>query len=112
MTVLLADNTEFIRAASASSEDYDPAITKDATAAAQSTEHNPLTPRERAVLHLAAEGMSGPEIAKELALSPGTIRNLVSNAMNKMGARSRIDAIQIATDAGWLQRITAPAPKR
>jgi two-component system response regulator DesR len=64
--------------------------------------NNPFTPRELHVLKLAAEGASGPEIAKQLFLTPGTVRNYLSNAMNKTGARSRIDAIRIATDAGWL----------
>ncbi len=63
---------------------------------------NPFTPRELHVLRLAAEGASGPEIAKRLFLTPGTVRNYLSNAMNKTGARTRIDAIRIATDAGWL----------
>ncbi|MFI7680809.1 LuxR C-terminal-related transcriptional regulator [Actinophytocola sp. NPDC049390] len=70
--------------------------------AALSAGRNPLTPREVAVLRLAAEGASGPEIAKELSLSPGTVRNYLSNAMNKTGARTRIDAIRIATESGWL----------
>jgi len=70
--------------------------------AALSAGSNPFTPRELAVLRLAAGGASGPEIAKELSLSPGTVRNYLSNAMNKTGARSRIDAIRIANESGWL----------
>jgi two-component system response regulator DesR len=70
--------------------------------AALSAGSNPFTPRETRVLQLAAEGASGPEIAKQLSLSPGTVRNYLSNAMNKTGARSRIDAIRIATESGWL----------
>lgn len=70
--------------------------------AALSAGRNPLTPRELSVLQLAAEGASGPEIAKQLSLSPGTVRNYLSNAMNKTGARTRIDAIRIATESGWL----------
>ena len=70
--------------------------------AALSAGRNPFTPRELAVLRLAAEGASGPEIAKELSLSPGTVRNYLSNAMNKTGARTRIDAIRIAKESGWL----------
>jgi two-component system, NarL family, response regulator DesR len=70
--------------------------------AALSAGSNPFTPRELSVLRLAAGGASGPEIAKELSLSPGTVRNYLSNAMNKTGARSRIDAIRIATESGWL----------
>jgi two-component system response regulator DesR len=70
--------------------------------AALSAGSNPFTPRELHVLRLAAEGASGPEIAKQLSLSPGTVRNYLSNAMNKTGARTRIDAIRIATESGWL----------
>jgi len=70
--------------------------------AALSAGRNPLTPRELSVLRLAAEGLSGPEIAKQLSLSQGTVRNYLSNAMNKTGARTRIDAIRIATESGWL----------
>ena len=70
--------------------------------AALSAGSNPFTPRETSVLKLAAEGASGPEIAKKLSLSPGTVRNYLSNAMNKTGARTRIDAIRIATESGWL----------
>jgi two-component system response regulator DesR len=70
--------------------------------AALSAGSNPFTPRETRVLQLAAEGASGPEIAKKLSLSPGTVRNYLSNAMNKTGARSRIDAIQIAIESNWL----------
>ncbi|MGB3439835.1 MAG: response regulator transcription factor [Actinophytocola sp.] len=70
--------------------------------AALSAGRNPFTPRELSVLQLAAQGASGPEIAKQLSLSPGTVRNYLSNAMNKTGARTRIDAIRIATESGWL----------
>lgn len=70
--------------------------------AALAADRNPFTPRESHVLRLAARGASGPEIARELCLSPGTVRNYVSNAMNKTGARTRIDAIRIATESGWL----------
>lgn len=70
--------------------------------AALSAGSNPFTPRELHVLRLAADGLSGPEIAKQLSLSPGTVRNYLSNAMNKTSARTRIDAIRIATESGWL----------
>jgi len=44
---------------------------------------------------------SGP-IAVHLSLSPATVRNYLSNAINKTGGRNRIDAIRMARDAGWL----------
>jgi two-component system response regulator DesR len=63
---------------------------------------NPFTPRELQVLRLAADGASGPEIASELSLSDGTVRNYLSKVMSKTRARNRVDAIRIVRDAGWL----------
>jgi two-component system response regulator DesR len=63
---------------------------------------DPLTQRERDVLRVAADGVSTEDIAATLFLSPATVRNYLSNAMSKLGARNRIDAIRIAREAGWL----------
>ena len=63
---------------------------------------NPLTPRERVVLRLAAGGMSVREIAAALFLTGGTVRTYLSTIMHKVDARSRLDAIRIATEANWL----------
>ncbi|MGI5472518.1 response regulator transcription factor [Streptomyces sp. CA-132043] len=63
---------------------------------------DPLTPREREVLRLAAAGTPGREIADLLSLSVGTIRNHLSAITRKVGARNRIDAIRIARESGWL----------
>jgi two-component system response regulator DesR len=63
---------------------------------------DPLTDRERQVLRLAADGRSGPEIAGELHLSEGTVRNYLSEAINKVGGRNRVDAARIARQKGWL----------
>ena len=63
---------------------------------------DPLTDRERQVLRLAADGRSGPEIARELHLSEGTVRNYLSEAINKVGGRNRVDAARIARQKGWL----------
>jgi two-component system response regulator DesR len=70
--------------------------------AALAASPNPFTARETDVLRLAAEGMTGPEIAQRLYLSPGTIRNYLSRIITKTTARTTIDAIRIAKDAGWL----------
>jgi two-component system response regulator DesR len=70
--------------------------------AALAVEPNPLTPRELQVLQLAAEGASGPEIAEQLHLSPGTVRNYLSKVINKTCARTRVDAVRIAREAGWI----------
>ena len=63
---------------------------------------NPLTERERDVLRLADEGRSNKEIARQLDLSPGTVRNYLSEASAKLYAASRIEAGRIARDRGWL----------
>lgn len=63
---------------------------------------NPLTERERDALRLADEGRSNKEIARQLGLSPGTVRNYLSEASAKLHAASRIEAGRIARDRGWL----------
>jgi two-component system response regulator DesR len=63
---------------------------------------NPFTARELQVLRLAADGATGPEIATRLSLSNGTVRNYLSKVMSKTCARTRIDAIRIVKEAGWL----------
>ncbi|MFI7442319.1 DNA-binding response regulator [Nonomuraea indica] len=63
---------------------------------------SPLTPRETTVLREAARGASAEEIAGRLHLSAGTVRNYLTNAITKTGARNKLDAVRIAEDAGWL----------
>ena len=65
-------------------------------------EADPLTDRERQVLRLAGDGASGADIAMELQLSEGTIRNYLSEAINKLGASNRVEAARIARRKGWL----------
>ena len=75
----------------------------DAELAAEAwSEPDPLTERERQVLRLAGDGRSGPEIAAALQLSDGTVRNYLSEAINKVGGRNRVDAARIARAKGWL----------
>lgn len=62
----------------------------------------PLTERELDVLRLTAGGAEPREIAAQLSLTYGTVRNYLASAVTKLGARNRVDAIRIATDAGWL----------
>jgi two-component system response regulator DesR len=59
-----------------------------------------LTPRERTVLSLTARGDEVGEIAAELHLSNGTVRNYQTAIIQKLGARNRVDAIRIAREAG------------
>jgi two-component system response regulator DesR len=66
------------------------------------TDEDPLTDRERQVLRLAGEGMAGADIAAALQLSEGTVRNYLSEAISKLGARNRVDAARLARAKGWL----------
>jgi len=65
-------------------------------------ETDPLTDRERQVLRLAGDGMTGDDIALKLGLSKGTVRNYLSEAISKLGASNRVDAARIARAKGWL----------
>lgn len=59
-----------------------------------------LTPRERDVLRLVAQGQSNETIAEQLRIAPKTVRNYVSRIYRKLGAESRAQAIVLARDAG------------
>ncbi|HET6741415.1 MAG TPA: response regulator transcription factor [Kribbella sp.] len=63
---------------------------------------NPLTAREGEVLRLVSTGATAQEIAHKLNLSSGTVRNYLSHILTKIGARSRIEAVLKAQDAGWI----------
>ncbi|MCS3428218.1 response regulator transcription factor [Leucobacter aridicollis] len=63
---------------------------------------NPLTERERQVLRRASEGLTAPAIAAEIFLSAGTVRNLLSSAIGKVGAENRTSAARLAFEKGWL----------
>jgi two-component system, NarL family, response regulator DesR len=71
-------------------------------AVAVETGATPLTDRETDALRAAASGRSTEEIGSLLNLSPTTVRNYLSNAISKLGARNRMDAVRIAEEAGWL----------
>ncbi|MEH0938943.1 response regulator transcription factor [Micromonospora psammae] len=74
----------------------------DLVVAALAVAENPLTPREREVLDVAAEGHPVRDIAQKLALSAGTVRNHLSRVMAKTGARTRLEAVRIARESGWI----------
>lgn len=63
---------------------------------------SPLTGRERDVLVAARPGATVSEIAEKLFLSEGTIRNYLSAAIAKAGARNRAEAVRTADEQGWL----------
>ena len=64
--------------------------------------NNPLTIREREVLSVALTGASLVDIAAQLSLSEGTVRNHLSIAMQKLGASNRMEAARRAEQKGWL----------
>lgn len=65
-------------------------------------EQNPLTERECEVLRMLTTGATAQEIAHKLCLSAGTVRNYLSHILTKTDARSRIEAIRKAEEAGWI----------
>ncbi|WP_303747821.1 response regulator transcription factor [Stenotrophomonas pigmentata] len=66
------------------------------------SEADPLNDRERQVLRLAGEGRSANEIAEQLGLSHGTVRNYLSECIGKLGVANRIEAHRVARQKGWL----------
>jgi two-component system, NarL family, response regulator DesR len=87
-----------IRAAAAGERVVDPGL----AAAALSQGENPLTSREQEVLAAARRHGTVAELAAALYLSPGTTRNHLSSIMQKLDVHSRIEAIRVAEERGWL----------
>jgi len=71
-------------------------------AAAMQFGSSPLTPRESDVLERVADGSSVRDVAETLFLSEGTVRNYLTAILDKLGARSRVDAVRIAQTNGWI----------
>ena len=67
---------------------------------------NPLSEREREVLALSATNGTVADIADRLGLSEGTVRNHLSAAIQKAGARNRAEAARVASAKGWLAPLT------
>jgi two-component system response regulator DesR len=76
----------------------DPALAAETLVSGDS----PLTPRESDVLRAARTGGTVADIAAALGLSEGTVRNHLSSAIGKTGARTRIEAVRLADERGWL----------
>ncbi|MCC5574353.1 response regulator transcription factor [Microtetraspora sp. AC03309] len=87
-----------IRAIAAGGRVLDPSL----AVAAWDLADNPLTPREADVLRLAAGGAGATEIAAELFLTAGTVRNYLTAIVAKLGARNRTDAVRVAQESGWI----------
>ena len=64
--------------------------------------HNPLTNQEKIILLKIKEGLPNKEIANELFLSEGTIRNYISNILTKLNCKNRTEAVKKSTEKGWL----------
>ena len=90
---------EAIRRATTGERVVDPAL----AAAALSEGDNPLTEREREVLAASEDGATIEDIAASLYLSEGTVRNYLSTAIKKLGARNRVEAARLAEKKGWLR---------
>lgn len=78
-------------------------VDPDLALTALSEGNNPLTPREREALTASLSGASIADIAAQLVVSEGTIRNHLSEAIQKMGAKNRIEAARLAEERGWLK---------
>jgi DNA-binding CsgD family transcriptional regulator len=74
------------------------------------TGSRPLSAREREVLGMLAEGLSGAAIAERLVLSPETVRTHVRNAMDKLGASTRSQAVALALEDGQIGDAGAAQP--
>jgi two-component system response regulator DesR len=77
-------------------------IDRDLAAAALALGATPLSAREADVLRAAAGGATVADIAGSLFLSEGTVRNYLSSAIGKTGARTRVEAARVAEEKGWL----------
>ena len=93
-----AQLADAVRRVAAGLRVIDPALAADSVVVGES----PLTVRETDVLRVARHGGTVDDIARELTLSDGTVRNHLSSAIGKTGARTRSEAARIATDNGWL----------
>ena len=67
------------------------------------SEENPLTEREKAVLGLVADGKNTKEIAAELSIKTGTVRNYISQILDKLEVKNRIEAITQSKEKGWFK---------
>lgn len=94
----VSELAEAIRRVHAGLRVIDPAL----AAEAWSADADPLSDRERQILRLAGDGRSSAEIAAELRLSEGTVRNYLSEVISKLSAANRVDAARIARARGWL----------
>ncbi|MEH6994126.1 response regulator [Neobacillus sp. NPDC093182] len=67
------------------------------------SEENPLTDREKEVLELVADGKNTQEIAEQLSIKTGTVRNYISTILDKLDVKNRIEAIKQSKEKGWFK---------
>jgi DNA-binding NarL/FixJ family response regulator len=79
-------------------------ISRDSLARYADGTASPLTPRETEILRLAAEAMTNSQIAMKLSIAAGTVKRHLSNAYTRLGAESRIDAINKAVALGIVRK--------
>jgi two-component system response regulator DesR len=103
-----AELAEAIRKVDAGGRVFDPTLVLEAW----QSRANPLTLRELEVLRLASAGWGTRAIADRIRLSSGTVRNYLSSAVSKTGARNRMDAVRIARELGWLSEAPTDIPPR
>ena len=84
-----------VRVVAAGGEYVDPRVAR-LVATQEETQRQTLSPREREVIDLLAEGLKGDEVAERLTLSPETVQTHVRNLMRKLGARTRVHALALA----------------
>ncbi|WP_047688825.1 response regulator transcription factor [Kocuria sp. ZOR0020] len=92
------DLAQAVRAVFAGRRVIDPSLAEESLVSG----NNPLTEREQDVLRAALSGHSVKELAEQLSLSPGTVRNHLSSAIGKTQAGNRAEAALTAQQNGWL----------
>src|SRR5699024_307341 len=99
----IEDLTAAIRSIMNNRRIYDPELVDRLYADGDDLIENPLTDRESEVLTLISKGKSTKEVAKELYLSHGTVRNYMSIILEKLQVSNRIEAIARFKEKGWLK---------
>ncbi|MCL4252954.1 MAG: response regulator transcription factor [Anaerolineae bacterium] len=78
------------------------AVSDESDKRQSSTDTENLTPREMQVLQHMAEGLPNKQIARELGISPNTVKFHVNAILSKLDAQSRTEAVIRATQLGWV----------
>ncbi|MFG3253169.1 response regulator [Streptomyces sp. NPDC048172] len=103
-TVSREDLVSAVRAVMADSERIVLSVSRESMNRVHSaqTEASPLSGREREVITLVAQGMTNAQTARRLAISEGTVKHHLRNVFAKLGATSRIDAVNKAAEASLI----------